>query len=185
MCCCSKVRFPWYIFIKMTKIHFNFTSPMAAGSFPRVSLPHPRKYHSIQLLWCWRGYAAVNSCTSGGGQDGAQPHLGFRDLQTSLVGFLVQFCFDLWHVESANQTDRPFPHCTLQYQEYFATNINWRETLLFQDAINASHPRLPCITSKRMLLSVLLVYLPEELDRRAYLHSECFTPCRRHFAAGV
>lgn len=60
MCCCSKVKFPWYIFIKMTKIHFIFTFPMATGSFPPCSPPSPKEMLFNQTVPCWRGYAAVD-----------------------------------------------------------------------------------------------------------------------------
>ena len=36
----------------MTKIHFNFTSPMATGSFPPAPLTCPRKSHLIQPEHC-------------------------------------------------------------------------------------------------------------------------------------
>jgi len=63
----------------MTKIHFNFTSPMATGSFPPRSPRSPKEMPFKLTAPCWRGWAAVD-CTSGWVQDGAQPSPGFRSL---------------------------------------------------------------------------------------------------------
>lgn len=50
----------------MTKIHFNFTSPMASGSFPPCSLPSPKKTPFNQTASCPRDCTAVGSALRAG-----------------------------------------------------------------------------------------------------------------------
>lgn len=50
----------------MTKIHFNFTSPVATGSFPLCSPPSLKKMPFNQTASCSRGYTAVDCAPQAG-----------------------------------------------------------------------------------------------------------------------
>lgn len=50
----------------MTKIHFNFTSPMATGSFPPCSPPSPKKTPFHQTAPCSRDCTAADCALQAG-----------------------------------------------------------------------------------------------------------------------